>query len=143
LTDHPERFAPGAVFLTEEDPARTLEVRSVRGSDADLIVSFTGITDRSAAETLRGQRLTIGKDERRELDEGEYWPDDLEGMIALDPRGERIGVVTGVVLGDAQDRLVIKVDGGTTAEVPLVPEIVSDVHPSGGFVVVDAPEGLL
>ena len=106
LTDHPERFAPDAVFLTEEDPPRTLEVRSVRGAGADLIISFAGLADRTEAETLRGQRLTIGKSERRELDEGEYWPDELEGLVALDPHGDRIGVVTGDDLppdyGDSQ-----------------------------------------
>ena len=57
--------------------------------------------------------------------------------------GDRVGVVTGVVLADAQDRLVITTSTGSEVEIPFVDELVSEVHPSGGFVVVMPPEGLL
>ena len=74
--------------------------------------------------------------------EGEYWPDELEGLVAIAPDGTHLGMVSGVVLSDAQDRLVVTTDGGREVEVPFVDAIVGEVHPSLGHVVVDPPEGL-
>jgi hypothetical protein len=47
-----------------------------------------------------------------------------------------------VVLGEVQDRLVVATSDGRLVEVPFVDEIVADLHPSGGFAVIDPPEGL-
>ena len=108
-----------------------------------LLVKFVGCNDRDAAEGLRGTTLTIAASERRPLEDGEYWPDDLEGMAVLDTSGARLGTVTSVVLREAQDRLVVRGQAGRQFEIPFVPSIVGEVHPSGGFVVVEPPEGLL
>ena len=98
------------------------------------------MADRDAAEALRGERLTIDADARRDLDEDEFWPEDLSGIKALLPDGTQLGTVTGVALGP-QDRLVIDTGSGRTVEIPFVEELVSNVHPSGGFVVVNPPPG--
>jgi 16S rRNA processing protein RimM len=50
--------------------------------------------------------------------------------------------VAGVVLGP-QDRLVITTTAGGTVEIPFVTELVKDVDPSAGRVVVDPPPGLV
>ncbi len=139
LTDYPERFAAGALFDVD---GRTLEIASSRRHGSGLLVRFVGCDDRDAAEGLRGATLTISAAERRPLEEGEYWPDQLEGMAVLDTDGNRLGTVTSVVLGAAQDRLVVSRPGAPPAEIPFVPGIVGEVHPSGGFVVVEPPEGL-
>ncbi|MCP4224410.1 MAG: 16S rRNA processing protein RimM, partial [Actinomycetia bacterium] len=107
-----------------------------------LLASFEGVEDRGEAAELQGAVLTIDKDERRSLTEGEFWPDDLEGLAALSHDGHKIGIVTGVVLGEAQDRLVITTTEGREFELPFVDELVGEVHPSGGFVVILPPEGL-
>ena len=143
LTDAPDRFEPGAVFGIEEHPERSLEVASARNHSGRLVVAFAGIRNRDAAEELRGTILTIPLSERRELDEGEFWPEELVGMVGLDPDGNRIGTITGVILADAQDRIELTTDDGRVAEVPFVDELVGDVHPSGGFLVLRLPEGLL
>lgn len=141
LTDYPDRFAPGARLGTEDGDL--LEVDASRDHRGVMLVKFRGYDDRDAAEALRGETLTISASERRPLEEGEFWPDDLEGMAVLDESGIRVGTVTSVVLGDLQDRLIIERTGGGAAEIPFVPGIVGEVHPSGGFVVIDPPEGLL
>jgi len=141
-TDHPERFEPGAAFLTSDSPPRELILTSVRRHHGAVLASFEGIEDRDQAAALQGAVLTIGPDDRRPLTDGEFWPDDLQGLSALNHDGHKIGTVTGVVLGDAQDRLVITTTDGKQFELPFVDELVGEVHPSGGFVVVLPPEGL-
>ncbi len=143
FSDHPERFVPGAMFDTTDDPSGQLEIETIRAHRDGFVARFAGFSSRDAAEGLRGVTLMIPSAQRRELDDDEYWPSDLQGMAVLDTLGNRLGTVQSVVLGDAQDRLVVALNDGGEAEVPFVPEIVGEVHPSGGYVVVDAPEGLL
>ena len=142
LTDNPERYEVGAVLITDESPSRRLIVDESRIHNDGLLVRFQGIADRAGAQALQGITLTISRGERRQLGDEEYWPDDLEGLAAIAPDGTRIGTVSGVVLGEAQDRLVIKTDAGHEFEVPFVEALVAEIHPSLGHVIVDAPTGL-
>jgi 16S rRNA processing protein RimM len=139
LTDYPDRFRAGATFVSDD---RTLTISSLRRHRGVLLLRFDGVADRESAEALRGTVLTIEAADRRSLEGDEFWPDQLEGLKAMLPDGTQLGTVTGVAFGPAQDRLVIATTAGTTIEIPFVDELVSDVHPSGGFVVVDPPPGL-
>ncbi|MDP8959070.1 MAG: ribosome maturation factor RimM [Actinomycetota bacterium] len=141
---HPGRFVAGARLWTDEAPPRRLVVEAVRPHPrGGLIVRFGGVEDRDAAEELRGSRLAIDRQERRPLEEGEFWPEDLQGLEVRAPSGESLGQVAGVVLGEAQDRLVLELAGGNTAEVPFVEELVVEVRPQDGYLVVSPVEGLL
>jgi 16S rRNA processing protein RimM len=96
-------------------------VRAVRRVDKGFQVAFEGIEDREGAEMLRGAQVFV--EERRILEEGEFWPEDLVGLEARTIDGDRLGVVVGVVAGLAQDRLVVDGDG-STFEVPFVDDLV-------------------
>lgn len=140
-SDNPERFVAGAVFRTDrEDPAR-LELESARVHHGGLLLKFAGVDDRTNAESLRGVTLFVAKEARRPLSTGEYWIDELIGLIARDPAGRKLGVVIDVVLGP-QDRLVVETEAGGLVEVPFVAELVGEVSPAEGHVIVDAPPGL-
>ncbi|NIA26222.1 MAG: ribosome maturation factor RimM [Gammaproteobacteria bacterium] len=138
-SDYPERFVRGATFNTEIDT--TLTVRSIRVHKGAILVAFEGITDRSAAEGLRGTTLFITVDERRQLEDEEFWPEDLEGLDVRDPQGRLLGRITEVIVGDVQDRLLVR-SGDRVVEVPFVKELVPDVRPESGFVTVVPIEGL-
>jgi 16S rRNA processing protein RimM len=138
-SDDPDRFCPGAGFLT--DTGRELVLRSSKPyRDRGLVVGFDGIRSRIEAEQLRGAILTVARAERRSLGDGEFWPDDLVGLTVIDPAGTRLGVVDRVEFGSAQDRLVVRTDTGGDVLVPFVEDLVGD--PDGDRIVVDAPEGL-
>lgn len=121
---------------------RELEVESAKASGDVVLVRFAGISDRNAAEGLRDTDLTVTDDDRRELGDDEFWPDELVGLQVRLPSGEMVGSVTGFVPGDAQDRLVLQVGAGEV-EIPFVGEIVPQVEVDHGFLVVDPPAGLL
>ena len=142
LTDHPGRFSAGSTLLTDEDPTRHLVVETSRSHTDGVLIRFLGVTDRARAEALQGVTLTISAAERRSLGDDEYWPEDLEGLVAITPDGFHLGVVTGVVLAEAQDRIVVTTGDGIEVEVPFVAAIVGEVHPSLGHVVIDPPGGL-
>ncbi len=139
-TDAPDRrFSPGAVFDTDRG---RLEIATVAPHKDGLVVAFVGIDDRTTAEALRGTTLTIEPAERRELEAGEYWPDDLVGCHVEAPDGSMLGTVVEVVVGEAQDRLVVRTPDGRPVQVPFVDALVPDVDVPARRIVVDAPEGL-
>jgi len=57
--------------------------------------------------------------------------------------GELRGVITSVISGAAQDRIVVETPDGTKGEVPFVGELVTEVDVKHRRIVVDLPAGLL
>ncbi len=138
-SDDPARFAVGSNFLTET--GADLVIAAVRPyRDKGLIVRFEGVRRRWQAETLRGRLLTVGFVDRRDLDVGEFWPDELAGLEAVTPEGTVLGTVDRLEFGPAQNRLVVVTAAGAEVQVPFVSALVGD--PVDGRIVIDAPEGL-
>ena len=132
LTDDPQgRFIVGATFLTDGDPPRSVEIAEVRPHKDGLLVRFVEVADRSASEALRGSRLTIEASQRRLLEAGEFWPDDLIGCAVVE-----------VVFGAAQERLAVETESGSRVEVPFVSDLVPTVDLDRRRIVLDPPAGL-
>ena len=134
------RVVPGAELHTDRDSYPTLTINSVQTHKDGLLVTLAGISDREEADGLRGASLLVT--ERRDLDEDEYWPEELLGLRVVDPAGSQIGVVTDLISGQAQDRVVISI-GADVVEVPFVAALFPSVDVASGKLVLDAPDGLL
>jgi 16S rRNA processing protein RimM len=143
LKDAADRFVVGAILVTNEAEPRQLEIRGVRGHQGDYIVTFAEVGDRNAAEALKGVQFEIDRSDRRELETGEWWPEDLVGCEVVSVDRATVGVVAGVITGASQDRIVIETPDGTKGEVPFVAALVPDVDIDGRRIVVDLPDGLL
>ena len=140
ISDDPRRFAPGARLLHED--GRTLVVETTRDHRNRFLVKFVGVDDRDAADALRGP-LYVESSDARELDAGEFWEHDLTGLEVVRARtGERVGTVSYLQPGPAQDLLVLDTPDGERL-IPFVAEIVTAVDLNAGRVTVDPPEGLL
>ena len=149
-TDEPERrLGVGTVLDTEAATGsgvpRALTVRSTRVHRGIWLVGFEEVPDRTGAEGLRGTRLVLDVDVAPVADDDEdaFTEDELAGLTAVDPAGAELGEVTGLEIGAAQDRLVLRLTDGREVLVPFVAAIVPEVDVEGGRVVVDAPAGLL
>jgi 16S rRNA processing protein RimM len=120
----------------------TLTVASARVHSGRWLLTFEEVADRTAVETLRGTRLLLEVRARRILDDpDDFYDSDLTTLQARTPAGDAIGPVTDVVHGPAGDYLVIVIDGREHL-VPFVAALVPTVDVGGGYLVVDAPEGL-
>jgi 16S rRNA processing protein RimM len=148
-TDDPEtRFAVGATLATQATAGsgvpRTLTVRSTRVHQGTWLLGFEQIPDRTGAESLRGSRLVVDAGDLAPSDDDDGWyEEELRGLTVLTRDGTRLGEVTRLELGAAQDLLVVALDRGGDAYLPFVEAIVPEVDVAGGRVVVDPPEGLL
>jgi len=136
--DDPGDFARGRSLRAGDRELEVLSARPYR--DRGLLVAFVGVTDRNAAEELRGAVLTREAGRRRSLVEGEFWSSSLIDLQAVTPDGTVLGRVSGVLVGEFQDRLVVTTPSGAEVQVPFVEGMVGD--PAEGRIVIDSPEGL-
>ena len=142
LTDDPEnRWFPGAEFFSDAEPPALFTVSEAAPYRDDLLVRFAGVGDRTGAEALRGTSFTIDSADRRALEDGEFWVEDLVGCRVIGQDDEPIGVVESVEFGAAQDRLAVRTESGRF-EVPFVDAIVPEVDLERRVIVVAPPEGL-
>ncbi|MCP4964899.1 MAG: ribosome maturation factor RimM [bacterium] len=142
LTDDPSRFAVGEVLATDRTEPSSVTVSTSQPHKDGLLVGFEGIRDRNQSEALRGLSFFIDPQERRDLEDDEYWPEQLVGLSMVDGEGRGLGEVVEVITGAAQDRLRVQADS-EFFEVPFVAAIVSVVDVAGGVVVVDLPDGMV
>jgi 16S rRNA processing protein RimM len=122
-TDEAEdRFAIGAVLETESH--RNLTVASARVHNGILLLSFEGIEDRNAIETLRNELLYAEVDiDAPGVDEDDYHVLQLIGCKAFLVDGDEFGEVSEVLNLPGQDVLVIK-SGSTETLIPFVRQLV-------------------
>jgi 16S rRNA processing protein RimM len=122
-TDEAEdRFAIGAVLETESHG--NLTVASARVHNGILLLSFEGIEDRNAVETLRNELLYADVDiDAPGVDEDDYHVLQLIGCKAFLVDGDEFGEVSEVLNLPGQDVLVIK-SGSTETLIPFVRQLV-------------------
>jgi 16S rRNA processing protein RimM len=148
-TDEPDlRFAVGAVVdvsaaeVVDDAGLERLTVASARWHSGQLLVTFTGITDRTVASELTGSWLSVDSSQLPDTgDPDEFRDHELVGLNVRTTGGEPVGVVTDV-LHYGQDLLVVRRAEGECL-VPFVKEIVPEVDIGAGLVVIDPPPGLL
>lgn len=117
---------------------RPLTLAAIRPGPQGAVARFTEVTDRTAAEALRGTLLTVPRADLPPLPPGEYYWHDLIGLPVSTPDGATIGEVIGVENYGASDVLEIRRAAGDTVLVPLIPAAVPEV----GEGITIAPEWL-
>jgi 16S rRNA processing protein RimM len=115
-------------------------VREVRRADRGFQIAFEDVIDREGAEELRGSVIAVA--ERRPLLEGEFWPEQLVGLVVLDESGAEVGRVESVLTGPGQDRLLVRGPAGVF-EVPFVDPLVPVVDLEKGRIEIVAIPGLV
>jgi 16S rRNA processing protein RimM len=107
------------------------------GSDAKPIIRFEGVESIDVAEGMRGQDILVPRDTLPELDDDEYWPDDLVGLPVTSTAGESVGEVKQVLVLPSVDVLEVSRSGAPDLLVPLHREAVPELDVPGRRVVVD------
>ena len=83
------------------------------------VARFEGISDRSAAEALRGSLVEVDRSALPALEEGEYYHADLVGLPVEDSEGVPLGTVVAVENYGAGDLLEIEREGGKRSLIPF------------------------
>jgi 16S rRNA processing protein RimM len=107
------------------DAGLTLEKLKDDGKGG-AIARFAEVTDRTAAERLRGTALTVPRSALPPLAEGEYYYADLLGLPAVSTSGEALGTCIAVENYGAGDVLEIERPDGKRFMVPMRAEAVPE-----------------
>jgi 16S rRNA processing protein RimM len=107
-----------------------------------LIARIKGVSDRNAAEALKGVELFVARDRLPKIaEEEEFYLADLIGLTVTDQHGQAMGTVAAVENYGAGD--VLSIEGGPQGafDVAFTRALVPVVDVAGGRVVLDLPVG--
>jgi 16S rRNA processing protein RimM len=96
------------------------------GVEQRPILRLDGIEDRSAAEALRGEQLTVALERAPALGAGEWWAHELKGCAVLDG-ARRVGSVSGLLALPSCEVLEVRCEDGRELLVPMVRDAVRHV----------------
>lgn len=107
---------------------------AVRDGGKTAVVRLEGVSDRSAAEALRGTLVEIDRSALPPLGEGEYYHADLIGLPAVDGAGNEVGTVVAVENFGAGDLLEVEDRDGKRSLIPFRDQVADLVE---GRIVLD------
>ena len=122
--------------FNDSDPATALTVVKLKDDGkGGAIARFAEVSDRNAAEALRGTALTVPRSAMPPLAEGEYYHADLIGLPAVSTDGGALGTCVAVDNYGAGDVLEIERPDGKRFMVPMTPAAVPQWDGLEGLVV--------
>lgn len=150
-TDFPERFSTmESVRLfnpNAKDSFETYGLESARVHKEAIILKLQDVDSISEAKKLVKMLIKVGEDELMPLPAGQYYIYQLLGLECHTTSGVKLGVITDVLQTGANDVYVLKPAPGVTELkeilIPVIPDVVLDIRPAEGFVLVELLPGLL
>lgn len=121
--------------LLEKSSEFRMKIHGQQGKH--ILVEVEGITDREAAQELKGREIFIERSSLPEPGEEEYYLEDLKGMDARDTEGSPCGKIVSVQDFGASPLLEIRPTSGETYFIPFTKEFVPEVNIVEGFVAIN------
>ena len=126
----------------ETASGRKIEIARLRAQKDGFIAILKGVTDRNAAEALRGTELFVPRERLPEPEDDEVYVHDLIGLAVHLADGSALGEIVDVADYGAGDLIDVKVAGRKdTVLIPFAPQYVLET--AEDRIVVDLPEGFL
>ncbi len=128
--------------LEGDDGTRRFAIERLKPAKGCLIARLSGVSDRTAAEGLRGVKLYVSRDRlpAPEDDETFYYAD-LIGLAVVTGDGRALGTVIAVHNFGAGDLIEVEAGTGATVMLPFTAAVVSEVDVAGGRLIVEPPAG--
>lgn len=127
--------------LHSKDGKKSFAIQIIGSKKGVLLARIDGISDRTAAEALKGLELYVPRTELPETEDDSWYRADLIGLDVRDSTGASLGVIEAVQNFGAGDLLEIRMTASVeTVLLPFTRQIVPLVDMAGGFVTIDAPE---
>lgn len=140
FTEYPEDFAEYSPLLSA-DGTKNFNVKIISDAGDSFIAEVEGVKSRNEAEMLRGTELFIYRDSLPEVEDNEFYYEDLIGLEARSINGKKMGVITAIYNHGAGDILEVKMNNSGKAElVSFTDDNVPEINITGGYVVIHMPE---
>jgi 16S rRNA processing protein RimM len=125
--------------LTDASGRRRFRIELTGAARDMLLARIEGVTDRTAAEALRGVELHVERGRLPAPEADEFYHTDLIGLPARAVDGSEIGTVTAFYDYGAGDMIEIRAAGGRVDLLPFTKAVVPQVDLERGFVVIAPP----
>ena len=102
----------------------------------DFIAKINEITTREEAMALKGS-LLVSKDDLPELEEGDFYDDEVLGFAVKNLQDEVLGEACGITDNGAQDLLAVRTADGEVFYIPMVEAYLSMIDFEKRLIIVD------
>lgn len=143
LTEFPDRFATTEwVYLGNEFEAEPYRVTNHRWHKGNILLTLSGVADRTQAEQLRGQLVQVPIDEAVALPEGSYYLYQLLGLQVVTTEDSVLGHIVDILETGANDVYVV---GNNDREilVPAIPDVIQSIDLQKGQMIIKVIAGLI
>lgn len=118
--------------------AKKLTVLEVKPHGKEFVARLAEVTQREEADALKGS-LLVDRDELPELEEGDFYDEDLFGMAVVNREEEVLGKVVGVANNGAQDMLEVQPqdEKAMSFYIPMVENYIDEIDFESETIFVD------
>jgi 16S rRNA processing protein RimM len=114
--------------FSNETGGGVYQIQKVYSQDKDiLIVSLDGVTDRTAAEHLKGTKLMLSSERLPDLSEDTFYHKDLIGLSVISHDSQPFGKVHALFNFGAGELLEIQTSEGELHMIPFTRELIPEV----------------
>ena len=145
LTDDPKRFSDleNCLLVSFDEKTRiTAKITGVRFFKDQVLLQLADVSDRSAAEKLRGMLISINREQAVALPPDTWFICDLMGCDIHDAALGYLGRLTDVLQNAAHDVYTVSKTGEKDLLFPALKTIILKVDLDGRRIDVRLPEGL-
>lgn len=135
LTDDPDHLLDLRRVYFDDDPTPR-RLSGVRFHSRQALLTFPEITDRDAADALRGTVVRIAGSQAKPPEEGEYYHYQLIGLSVYDETGTPLGRLVEILEAGEVDTYVVRDEAGREHLFPALKDVVLDINPAEDRVVV-------
>lgn len=126
----------GGELYSSEEGTETLHITLKNALGKYILANIKGCDDRNRSEELKGTELYLDRSALPELEEGEFYQDDLVGLKVIDKNGEHIGKVIAFENFGAGDLLEIQPLSGQSYYNPFNDNYVLNTDIEGGTITI-------
>jgi 16S rRNA processing protein RimM len=142
ITDFPERLQPGVtVFVGEQHQPR--QIRSRRGHNQGLLLSFDGFSTPEEVGALRNAMVYVRTADRPPLPAGEYYHHQLLGLRVVSDEGQELGWISEILTSSANDIYVVRGASGTEILLPAIETVILEIDLANGLLRAHLLPGLI
>lgn len=136
-TEPRENIVDYSPWLIQSDGQwRPVEVEDGRAQGKGVVVKLAGCDDRDTAARYLGLDIAVNRDQLGELEPGEYYWADLEGLRVVTCDGVELGCVDHLFATGANDVMVVR--GDRERLIPFVQgDVIRSIDLQGGVMEID------
>lgn len=139
FTDTPDALPRYGLLHTSS--GRKLKITAFRpAKEGEAVIAFEGVSDRNAAEALKGTQLFVERAALPQTEEDEFYHADLIGLEARDSEGRVLGKVAAIHNFGASDVIELARPDGDQVHLAFTRETVPHIHIKDGYIIVAVPE---